>query len=133
MSYGRIHCQVLEMPSEMPNAGRLTSAGASREGAWQRDLLPWADPYIALLMQRLEDRYEQEEAALGDTMFDDDKVLKRGRVSNPTSDNLAGEDGWISDEFEPERMSEQIEFFPAIYGGFPLLNDVNVELDGNLP
>lgn len=111
MSYGRIHCQVLEMPA----TNRLASSRHAAQGEWPRDLLPWADPYIALLMQRLEDRYEHDDAA-----FDD-------AASNMSTGEFSGEGSWDSEDLELRQMSDPIEPYPPIYGGFPLLNDAGFE------
>ena len=120
MSFGHIHCQVLEMPRETSAANRLASHGPVREDSWPRDLLPWADPYIALLMQRLEDRYEQEDAAFEDSAPD---------LFNK---EYLGEESWDGEDIELERLSDPIEPYPPIYGGFPLLNDASFELEDDV-
>jgi hypothetical protein len=85
----------------------------SRSGAGPRELLPWADPYIAGLMRRLErgiagaddnvrsDPFEEEGAAEGD-WFDD---------------------GWQEDAFMPRPLeAPRFHSYPPIVGGFPLLD-----------
>lgn len=89
----RIHCQVIEMP-ETPDDW---SDGETAERAWPRDLLPWADPYIALLMLKLERGYEMEEC---------------------DADLLAHELEW-SPPYLEDCLEEEEEL--RIYGGFPLL------------
>lgn len=48
----RIHCTVVAVPA-------TTEFGISR-GALARDVLPWADPYVAQLIRRLQDEVRQE-------------------------------------------------------------------------
>ena len=50
----RVHCIVLELPA--PTASRLSA------NRLQRELLPWADPYIASLVQRLKAEILEERA-----------------------------------------------------------------------
>lgn len=104
MSYGSIRCQVLETPAENDRRAR------GRD--WPRDLLPWADPYIAVLMVRLQERYGDEES--GDNPFDADDV--------PLEYALAG--GWGSnDAFVPPRLDRAAKpSVPSVYGGWPLLD-----------
>ena len=47
-----IHCTVVAVPV---SADRWTS-----RGAMARDLLPWADPYVAQLIRNLQDEVRQE-------------------------------------------------------------------------
>ena len=51
-----IRCQVLEVPD-------LDDTTPRDEGTWPRDLLPWADPYIARLLCK-----HRLEAALEDSV-----------------------------------------------------------------
>ncbi len=53
-NHSRIRCLVVSVPSE---SARL--AGPSR-GALARDVLPWADPYVAGLIKKLQDEVRQE-------------------------------------------------------------------------
>lgn len=48
----RIHCTVVAVPA-------TTEFGMTR-GALARDVLPWADPYVAQLIKRLQDEVRQE-------------------------------------------------------------------------
>jgi hypothetical protein len=76
-----------------------------------RELLPWADPYIASLMGRL----EQHEHGHDDETWDyeplDDEADEEEEVLR---DELPEDDDWHLDR-EPR--------FPPVYGGWPLLND----------
>ena len=50
MSERFVRCLVLDTPA---------GEGSRPRGQdWPRDLLPWADPYIATLMDRLEQQYD---------------------------------------------------------------------------
>jgi hypothetical protein len=107
-----IHCQVLEVSPR---------AGGSRAGA--SDLLPWADPYIALLMRRLEERYDVEKYDFEneDAEFDpfaDDSVPE---WSDESSD---------ADGAPPAPAEASHEWYPPVYGGWPLLDDLEREADG---
>lgn len=51
-----IRCYVVEVPVE-PYGGRL------HETKRRREMLPWADPYIAGLVERLKNEIEEERAA----------------------------------------------------------------------
>ena len=100
-----IHCQVLEVPD-------LDDTAPRDEGTWPRDLLPWADPYIASLMMKLHRQHGATERLL-----DDDFTL----------DQFAAEQ-WQRDEWNNEADADwpnlaAREEYPPIYGGFPLLDD----------
>jgi hypothetical protein len=88
----QFHVQVLETP-------------ADGESFPARELLPWADPYIASLMGRLSSEADDawDFAAKNDEDFDDEEYL----------DDELPED-WHLDR-EPQ--------LPPVYGGWPLLND----------
>jgi hypothetical protein len=103
----RIRCHVLEVPAQ--------DDWLSRRGGGPRELLPWADPYIAGLMRRLENRY----APVGD----DDDCNPFGTDDEPLSHSQF-DDGWQEDAFMP-RPVESLRFhsYPPVYGGFPLLDD----------
>jgi len=68
MTYGRVLCQVVETPAYGAVARNYSGQDYTRSDYhdewmpaaqdWPRDLLPWADPYIAVLMLRLERRYD---------------------------------------------------------------------------
>ena len=104
MSQVCIRCQVLETPADDRR---------SRGRDWPRDLLPWADPYIATLMENLERRYGQ-----GDFASDDPQPAEVSVSAH------AGEDAWGSDDafMPPHRVREQEANFPPVFGGWPLLD-----------
>ena len=100
-----IRCQVLEVPD-------LDDTTPRDEGTWPRDLLPWADPYIASLMMKLHRQRGETERLL-----DDDMTLYQ-----IAAEQWQGEDGtedMDSTWFGLEARNE----YPPIYGGFPLLDD----------
>ncbi len=99
-----IHCQVLEAPA-------LDDISPRDEGTWPRDLLPWADPYIASLMMNLARHPGQTERLL-----EDDFTLYE----------LAAEQ-WLGDDWSDEKGAHWPDLdarteYPPIYGGFPLLD-----------
>jgi hypothetical protein len=103
-----IRCQVLEMPK--------SSEAVLDRGDWPRDLLPWADPYIARLICRLEERYEaatlDDGGRYGPVAEDDELYLDAYRAE------------WEDDAFLPRALEPTRDrWFPPVYGGFPLLND----------
>jgi hypothetical protein len=110
----RIHCQVLEVPVEEEWLPR-------RSGA-VRDLLPWADPYIARLVRRLEDQYPVATADYdpSDPFAADDALFEMDAWDPPSAE-------WESDAFLPPaesgRQANRMSSYPAVYGGFPLLDD----------
>jgi hypothetical protein len=97
----RFHCQVLEAPTHewMPRGGQS-----------HRELLPWADPYIALLMQRLEERFDLEST--------DDAG------SEPANLTRQGDCLWTT-----AREDSPNSRLPAVYGGWPLLDDTQETCD----
>ena len=100
-----IRCQVLEVPD-------LDDTNPRDEGTWPRDLLPWADPYIASLMMKL-----QRQHGATERLLDDDFTL----------DQFAAEQ-WLRDEEKSESNTDWPDLaardeYPPIYGGFPLLDD----------
>jgi hypothetical protein len=52
VAHNRIHCQVVAIESH-------TEPSVSR-GALARDVLPWADPYVAQLIKKLQDEVRFE-------------------------------------------------------------------------
>ena len=109
--FGRVHCQVVETPTQ----GYRAASG----GEWPRDLLPWADPYIALLMTRLADRYEVDEAS-----------FERPLPAEAASWEVAYDDSWQDDAFMPWRNdAPRRPIYPPVFGGFPLLDDVTDGLE----
>ena len=106
MRLPQIHCQVLEVPA-------LDDITPRSEGTWPRDLLPWADPYIAALMLKLERQRGQTEGLL-----DDEFTLYEF-----AAEQWLGEEWQEGDEDSdwPD-IAERTEY-PPIYGGFRLLDD----------
>ncbi len=107
MRMGRINCQVVEVPRFVPSS-RLGEACC-------RDLLPWADPYIAALMAQLEG--QQGEADVSESQH-----------SKDGSDyHSAAEDSWFDDDHsvladELDGAGSHLDY-PPVVGGWPLLND----------
>ncbi|MFN0016627.1 MAG: hypothetical protein ACKVP0_00110 [Pirellulaceae bacterium] len=97
-----IRCQVLEVPD-------LDDTSPRNEGTWPRDLLPWADPYIASLMMKLERQHGATERLL-----DDDFTLDQYAREQWQGDK-GEDDSW--QHFSPRNE------YPPIYGGFRLLED----------
>ena len=94
----KYHVQVLEMDAD------------SDSFAPARELLPWADPYIASLMGQL----EHNEHGHDDETWDVDyEPVAEAEDEEVERDELPAED-WHLDG-EPR--------FPPVYGGWPLLND----------
>lgn len=52
VAFNRVRCTVLAV-SELKKSGMTT-------GAIVRDVLPWADPYVAQLIQKLQDEVRME-------------------------------------------------------------------------
>ena len=92
----KYHVQVLETDAD-------DSFGPARE------LLPWADPYIASLMGRL----EQHEHGHDDETWDFDYEPEGTEEEEVERNELPEDDDWHLDR----------ESFPPVYGGWPLLND----------
>jgi hypothetical protein len=103
----RIRCHVLETP---------THDDWPRRGAGPRQLLPWADPYIAGLMRRLENRFADEDDALSDPY----------PHAEPVEDDGECDDGWQEDAFMPRPLeAPRFHTYPPVIGGFPLLDKDN--------
>jgi len=102
----RIRCHVLEVPAQ--------DHWLSRRGCGPRELLPWADPYIAGLMRRLDDQF-----AAGDATSDP------FAAADAFSTAPEFEDGWQEDAFMPRPLEPlRVHSYPPVYGGgFPLLED----------
>jgi len=93
----RIHCVVVAVPVEV---GLL-----AQRGALAHDLVPGADPYVAQLIQRLQDevreerRREQSQARPG-------RLVQRSRFEQcPMIDDL--ELPWFDMPFEDEPLGEE--------------------------
>jgi hypothetical protein len=112
-----IYCQVLEMPAREDWQGRRS--------ACSRELLPWADPYIAGLIQKLEDRYDAEWQDSSDPFAADDELYERAAFESPSAE-------WREDAFRPQPLEALRDrwYFPT-YGGFPLLEDDAAKDDAN--
>jgi len=104
----RIRCHVIEVPSQDDWLAQRGSGGP-------RELLPWADPYIATLMHKLESRGGVHDFVDDSDPFADDEEIAAGSVFD---------DGWQEDAFMP-RPLETLRFhsYPPVVGGFPLLED----------
>jgi hypothetical protein len=79
-----------------------------------RELLPWADPYIASLMGQLQNEAEEEtwDFEAKDDEFEEEDFL---------DDELAA--GELPEDWHLDREST----LPPAYGGWPLLNDLPTE------
>lgn len=108
MPSGRIHCQILEVPD-------LDELTPRNEGSWPRDLLPWADPYIAALMLKLHKRRGETEGLL-----DDEFTLYQFAAEQWLGDDWRPDEG---DEVQALDLSPRTDY-PPIFGGFPLLDDL---------
>ncbi len=126
----RIRCQVIEVPSQ--------DDWLARRGGGPRELLPWADPYIAALMRKLEGRassafedsaaqeFEKSDPFDSDS-FKSDPFRGDNRFSQDEEEITAGslfDDGWQEDAFMPRPLeTPRFHSYPPVYGGFPLLED----------
>ena len=111
----RIRCHVLEVPAQ--------DDWLSRRGGGPRELLPWADPYIAGLMRRLEAR------AAADNEFDGSDPFSADDVESSVA---VFDDGWQEDAFMPQPLeAPRFHSYPPVYGGFPLLEDVGEAHDAD--
>ena len=103
----RIHCHVIEVPTD--------DDWLSRRGSQPRELLPWADPYIAGLMRKLQRRGAAVDEQDSSDPFDADDAETSVAVYD---------DGWQEDAFMPRPLeTPRFHSYPPVYGGFPLLND----------
>ncbi len=144
MTYGRVLCQVVETPAYGTLAlGSLTRESGQEyhdewmpaEQDWPRDLLPWADPYIAVLMLRLERRYDWAGVADGSPFADDAPSHSAEGAWQDLSwqDDLCADDlagiPWQDDAFRPGWHDGRRSHIPPVFGGFPLLDDVTDGLE----
>jgi len=107
MRTGRIRCQVVEVPKFTPSS-RLADAGC-------RDLLPWADPYIAALMAQLEGQLEAADDS------DSRNLRDGGDRYSAADDALLDEDhSVLADEWDDSGSHLD---YPPVVGGWPLLDD----------
>ena len=103
----RIRCQVLEVPAD--------DGWLARRGCGPRELLPWADPYIAGLMRRLQDRFDTSDELNSSDPF----APESGASSTAVFD-----DGWEEDAFMPRPLeAPRFHSYPPVFGGFPLLGE----------
>ena len=110
----RLHCQVLEVPAQ--------DDWLPRRSDCPRELLPWADPYIARLIYRLELQYSVDgaEADVADPFVADDAPWT---LPEETAEDDFGD--WEDDAFlPPPHGMHRFHWYPPVYGGFPLLDDV---------
>jgi len=108
----RIRCQVIEVPSQ--------DDWLARRGGGPRELLPWADPYIAALMRKLEGRGGMTHEFADSDPFASDPF----RNDDEESASAIFDDGWQEDAFMPRPMeAPRFHSYPPVYGGFPLLED----------
>jgi hypothetical protein len=122
----RIRCQVLEIPTQ--------EDWSSRRGR-PRDLLPWADPYIAGLVRKLEERFDApaEWEGVGSRGSGaggrEDRLgrwsegqASQGLTDLPSDDPF--DDGWQEDAFMPRPLeAPRFHCYPPVVGGFPLLEE----------
>ena len=107
MMASRIRCHVIEVPTE--------DDWLSRRGGSPRELLPWADPYIAGLMRRLENRGQAADEPQASDPFEEDDAASGSAVFD---------DGWQEDAFMPRPLeAPRFHSYPPVYGDFPLLQD----------
>jgi hypothetical protein len=102
----RIRCHVIEVPTD--------DDWLSRRGGQPRELLPWADPYIAGLMRKLQRRGAAVEEDASDPF----------EPEGSEASVAVYDDGWQEDAFMPRPLeAPRFHSYPPVYGGFPLLND----------
>ncbi|MFO0884221.1 MAG: hypothetical protein U0894_08545 [Pirellulales bacterium] len=91
------------------------------DGSWPRDLLPRADPYIASLLGKLGAPPSQAVA---------DYPNGRSEITlyELAADERLGDD-WIenTDDGESEILDEELPKMRPVFGGFPLLDDLDDE------
>jgi len=126
MSKRSIRCLVLETPAS--EDARPLGWDMHRGQDWPRDLLPWADPYIATLMDRLERQYDWtgrdwiDEPDTGDPFAADEAPHGFFPFDDDTwQDADAFMPGWREGPGRPQ--------FPPVFGGFPLLDDATDGLE----
>lgn len=88
---------------------QVIETAADGESFAARELLPWADPYIASLMGQLQNEADEE-----------------------TWDFESKDEGLENEEFFDDELPEDWHLdreaaFPPVYGGWPLLNDLPTE------
>jgi hypothetical protein len=112
----RIRCQVIEVPSQ-------DDWLAQRGRGGPRELLPWADPYIATLMRKLEGRgglAEGRGERVHDFIHDSDPFADQEEIAAGS----VFDDGWQEDAFmPPSSEAPRFHTYPPVFGGFPLLEN----------
>ncbi|MCE9544908.1 MAG: hypothetical protein K8T25_05235 [Planctomycetia bacterium] len=111
MVASRIRCIVVEIP-----AGNEMIEHRLRAPA--RELLPWADPYIAGLIRKLQDEVREERAEQHRTMAEQMRG-RRGFAEGRQHVALGAEFG----EAPPPAISSPIEFETPSDQDWPLLQD----------
>lgn len=111
MRTGRIRCQIVEVPKFSPR--ERMSEGCCR------DLLPWADPYIAALVAQLD-------GLQGEADLSDSQNLRDGSHCYSAADGSwpDEEDSVLADELD--EAGSHLDY-PPVIGGWPLLNDDALE------
>jgi hypothetical protein len=103
----RIRCHVIEVPTD--------DDWLSRRGGQPRELLPWADPYIAGLMNKLQRRGAVADEEVASDPFE---------PADCGASVAVYDDGWQEDAFMPRPLeTPRFHSYPPVYGGFPLLED----------
>src|SRR5438046_828753 len=96
----RIRCHVIEVPTQ--------DDWLARRGGGPRELLPWADPYIATLMRKLDGRSVNPQEFDSTDPFADGEELAAGAVFD---------DGWQEDAFMPRPLeTPRFHSYPPVYG-----------------
>jgi hypothetical protein len=107
MRTGRIRCQVVEVPRFTPH-NRLAEECC-------RDLLPWADPYIAALMAQLVDQSGEDAPANLPNSKDGSQCYSAAEETWPDDDQSV-----LADELDDNGSHLD---YPPVVGGWPLLDD----------
>lgn len=104
-----LRVQVIEVPTQ----------GQGREdGNWPRDLLPWADPYIASLLGKL----EKHSQGASDCPYSREDI----KLYELAAQEWLGTD-WNDASSETANIDDEttIAEMRPVFGGFPLLNDLD--------
>ena len=108
----RIRCQVVEVPA----GAHLESQPAD---GLPSDLLPWADPYIAALLEKVERDYWADDEAVS---FDERSPADDDECDAALEEEAAAMYGKFFPLLdEPAPVGNEL---PRIYGGWPLLDDL---------
>ncbi|WP_425618725.1 hypothetical protein NA78x_002437 [Anatilimnocola sp. NA78] len=83
-----------------------------------KELLPWADPYIAALMGRLEATGEEEE--------DDSWGFDSELVDKDAEETEDSAEYWLNAEDDDWHL-DRAPAVPPVFGGWPLLDDLRTE------